>query len=130
MDLKSDIFNIEKVRSASKQPPAVVEVEKEIIGAMLLDNEAIPKVFEILKADSFFDPKHKVIFHSIQSLYEANEPLDTVTLYEELKKLIKYSAILALLIMMFALSQITAPAGAAKTTARHKTINVRSIRDV
>lgn len=86
MDLKSDNFNIEKVRSSSKQPPAVVEVEKEIIGAMLLDNEAIPKVFEILKADSFFDPKHKVIFNSIQSLYEANEPLDTVTLYEELKK--------------------------------------------
>jgi len=86
MDLKSDNFNIEKVKSSSKQPPAVVEVEKEIIGAMLLDNEAIPKVFEILKADSFFDPKHKVIFHSIQSLYEANEPLDTVTLYEELKK--------------------------------------------
>ena len=86
MDLKSDNFNIEKVRSSSKQPPAVVEVEKEIIGAMLLDNEAIPKVFEILKADSFFDPKHKVIFQSIQSLYEANEPLDTVTLYEELKK--------------------------------------------
>ena len=86
MDLKSDNFNIEKVKSSSKQPPAVVEVEKEIIGAMLLDNEAIPKVFEILKADSFFDPKHKVIFQSIQSLYEANEPLDTVTLYEELKK--------------------------------------------
>lgn len=86
MDLKSDNFNIEKVKASSKQPPAVVEVEKEIIGAMLLDNEAIPKVFEILKADSFFDPKHKVIFQSIQSLYEANEPLDTVTLYEELKK--------------------------------------------
>ena len=86
MDLKSDNFNIEKVRSSSKQPPAVVEVEKEIIGAMLLDNEAIPKVFEILKSDSFFDPKHKVIFQSIQALYEANEPVDTVTLYEELKK--------------------------------------------
>jgi len=86
MELKSDNFNIEKVKSSSKQPPAVVEVEKEIIGAMLLDNEAIPKVFEILKVDSFFDPKHKVIFQSIQSLYEANEPLDTVTLYEELKK--------------------------------------------
>ena len=86
MDLKSDNFNIEKVKASSKQPPSVVEVEKEIIGAMLLDNEAIPKVFEILKADSFFDPKHNVIFQSIQSLYEANEPLDTVTLYEELKK--------------------------------------------
>jgi replicative DNA helicase len=86
MELGKENFNIEKVKASSKQPPAVVEVEKEILGAMLLDNDAIPKVFEILKADSFFDPKHKIIFNAIQSLYEANEPLDTVTLYEELKK--------------------------------------------
>jgi replicative DNA helicase len=86
-DTKKENFNFENVKSASKQPPAVVEVEKEILGAMLLDNEAIPKVFEVLKPDSFFDPKHKIIFKAIQSLYEANEPLDTVTLYEELKKL-------------------------------------------
>jgi replicative DNA helicase len=86
MGIEKENFNIEKVKTSSKQPPAEVEVEKEILGAMLLDNDAIPKVFEILKADSFFDPKHKIIFNSIQSLYEANEPLDTVTLYEELKK--------------------------------------------
>jgi len=43
-------------------------------------------VFEVLKPDSFFDPKHKKILMAIQSLYEAKKPLDTVTLYEELKK--------------------------------------------
>ena len=46
---KKENFNFENVKSASKQPPAVVEVEREILGAMLLDNEAIPKVFEVLK---------------------------------------------------------------------------------
>ncbi len=79
-------FDIEKLKASSKQPPAVVDVEREIIGAMLLDNDSIPKVFEVLKPESFFDPKHKVIFQAVQSLYEANEPVDTVTLYEELKK--------------------------------------------
>ena len=78
MELKKENFNIENVKASSKQPPAVVEVEKEILGAMLLDNDAIPKVFEVLKPDSFFDPKHKIIFQAIQNLYEANEPLDTV----------------------------------------------------
>ena len=86
MASEKENYDFEKLKSVSKQPPAVVEVERQVIGAMLLDNDSIPKVFEILKTDSFFDPKHRTIFNSIQSLYEANEPVDTVTLYEELNK--------------------------------------------
>ena len=86
MDSEKENFNFENLKSSSKQPPSAIEVEREILGAMLMDNDAIPKVFEILKPDSFFDPKHKIIFKAIQSLYEANEPLDTVILYEELQK--------------------------------------------
>jgi replicative DNA helicase len=86
MDSEKENFNFESLKSSSKQPPSAVEVEREIIGAMLLDSDAIPKVFEILKADSFFDPKNVTIFKAIQALYEASEPLDTVTLYEELQK--------------------------------------------
>jgi len=86
MASEKENYDFEKLKSVSKQPPAVVEVERQVIGAMLLDNDAIPKIFEILKTDSFFDPKHRTLFNSIQSLYEANEPVDTVTLYEELNK--------------------------------------------
>jgi len=86
MASEKENYDFEKLKSVSKQPPAVVEVERQVIGAMLLDNDAIPRVFEILKTDSFFDPKHRTLFNSIQSLYEANEPVDTVTLYEELNK--------------------------------------------
>ena len=78
--------DFEKLKSSTMQPPSAVDVEREVIGAMLLDNEAIPRVIEILKPHSFYDPKHRLLFNSIISLYEANEPVDTITLYEELNK--------------------------------------------
>lgn len=79
-------IDIERLKNASKQPPAVPEVEQNVLGAILLDNDAIPKVIEVLKPEHFFDPKHRVIFNAVVSLYEASEPVDTVSLYEELKK--------------------------------------------
>ncbi len=79
-------LDIETLRAATKQPPQAVDIEKIVIGAMLLEAEAVPKVIEVLKAEHFYDPKHKIIFHALMSLYEASEPIDTVTLYQELKK--------------------------------------------
>ena len=86
MASEKENYDFEILKSASMQPPSAIEVERQVIGAMLLDNDSIPKVFEVLKIDSFFDPKHRTIFNSIQSLYESNEPVDTITLYEELNK--------------------------------------------
>jgi replicative DNA helicase len=70
----------------SKTPPAVPEVEIAVLGAILMDNDSVPKVVEVLKPDHFSDPKHQFIFAAVQNLYEANEPVTTVSLYEELKK--------------------------------------------
>ncbi len=78
--------DIEKLKSASMQPPAATEVEMNVLGAMLIDNDAVPKAVEILKPDSFFDKRNRTVFEAMSSLYEANEPIDTVSIYEELKK--------------------------------------------
>ncbi|MFA3782723.1 replicative DNA helicase [Melioribacteraceae bacterium 4301-Me] len=78
--------DLEKLKATTLQPPAAVEVEMSVIGAMLIDNEAVPKAVEILKPEAFFDKKNKIIFEAIVSLYQADEPIDTVTVYEELKK--------------------------------------------
>lgn len=77
---------LEKLRTASKQPPAAVEVEMSVLGAMLIDHDAVPKAIEILKPESFYEKKNRVIFEAMTSLYEADEPIDTVSIYEELKK--------------------------------------------
>ncbi len=82
----SEKIDLDKLKSAAKKPPSVPEVEMAVLGAMLLDNNAIPKVIEVLKPEHFFDPRNKIIFSAVTALYEANEPLDTVSLYEELKK--------------------------------------------
>lgn len=84
--------DIHQLQSSSKKPPAVPEIEFNVLGAMLLENEAIPKVVEILKPDCFFDPRHRIIYEAIMSLFGNNEPVDTVTLYEELHKAGKLDA--------------------------------------
>lgn len=72
--------------SSAKKPPAALDVEKVVLGAMILDSEAVPKVMETLKPECFFDKKNQLIYEAMVALFEANEPIDTVALYEELKK--------------------------------------------
>jgi len=72
--------------SARKQPPSAVDVEVAILGAMMLSPEAVPKVIENLQPDCFFDKRNSIIYEAMLSLFESNEPIDSVSLYEELKK--------------------------------------------
>jgi replicative DNA helicase len=53
---------------------------------MLLSQEAIAEVFEYVKADDFYAPKHETIFNAILSLYSKGEPTDVITVTDELTK--------------------------------------------
>ncbi|MFZ5366266.1 MAG: replicative DNA helicase [Patescibacteria group bacterium] len=67
-------------------PPHSDEAEKSIIGACLIDKDAIVAVAEFLRPEHFYDEKHACIFRAILSLYEERSPVDIVTLTEKLKK--------------------------------------------
>lgn len=67
-------------------PPSLVPVERAVLSALLLDNEAIPRIVEILKPEYFYDAKHRILYNAIINLDDANEPVDTVSVFEELKK--------------------------------------------
>jgi replicative DNA helicase len=67
-------------------PPQAVDVETQVLGAALIDKEAVPKLMEILQPDSFYKTAHQKIFKGIITLFERNEPVDTVTLTEELRR--------------------------------------------
>ena len=67
-------------------PPQCVEIESQVIGAMLLDREAIPVVVEILDEDSFHADYHRKIFQAVMAMFERSEPVDIITLSEELRK--------------------------------------------
>jgi len=79
-------YEINQLRSQSRAIPSAVDVEARVLGAMLLDDKAIPKAFEVLKSEYFYNKRHKLVFDAIRVLYEAGEPIDTVSIYEELKK--------------------------------------------
>jgi replicative DNA helicase len=71
---------------AGRVPPQAVDVEQSVLGAMLIEREAIPKAIEILPADSFYDSRHQQIYEAALGLFERGNPVDLVTLTEELKR--------------------------------------------
>ncbi|MEI7811650.1 MAG: replicative DNA helicase [Ignavibacteria bacterium] len=71
---------------ASVRQPAAPEVEMAVLGAMMIEKESVPKAIELLTSDSFYVKAHKLIFEAARVLFEADEPVDSVTLYEELRK--------------------------------------------
>ncbi len=71
---------------AGRVPPQAVEVEQSVLGAMLIEREAIPKAIEILPPEAFYDVRHQRIYAAMLSLFERTNPVDLITLTEELKR--------------------------------------------
>jgi replicative DNA helicase len=70
----------------AKVPPHDLDVERSVLGAVLIDEDAIIKVSDYLKPDSFYDRAHRRIFAAMRELYEKREAIDVVTLTNQLKK--------------------------------------------
>lgn len=69
-----------------KIPPQAIEAEQAILGALLLDKEAINKAIDIIYDDAFYKEAHSKIYSAIIYLYDNNQPIDMITLAEELSK--------------------------------------------
>lgn len=67
-------------------PPHSSDAEESVLGALLLDKDAVIAVAEFLTADDFYDDRHKEIFECAVSLYEDRTPIDVLTVSERLKK--------------------------------------------
>ena len=63
-----------------------IDAEKSVLGALLIDKDAVVKVVEFLKPKHFYKTSHVNIYQAIVNLYEKREPADLVTLPAELKK--------------------------------------------
>lgn len=73
-------------RSGGRVPPHSMEGEQSVIGGVLLDNEALNSVLEVLEPADFYVKAHQVIFEAMVTLTDRLEPIDVVTLTQELKK--------------------------------------------
>ena len=68
-------------------PPQNIDAEMSVLGAILLDSEAIVSVADILTPESFYLPAHQYIYSAMETLYEKRQPIDVVTLTNQIKKM-------------------------------------------
>lgn len=68
-----------------KIPPHNIEAEASLLGAILIDSDAIVKIADQINATDFYDQKHQRIYQAMVSLYEKHSPVDVLTLADQLK---------------------------------------------
>ena len=68
-----------------KVPPQAIEFEESVLGALMLEKDAILQVTEILKAQYFYKEEHGKIYTAIEKLVSKNTPIDINTVSQQLK---------------------------------------------
>ena len=71
--------------SQPKLPPQNLEAEQSVLGAILLDNQAMPKAMELLVEEDFYRTAHRKIYRAMLDLSDVGEVIDQITLTERLK---------------------------------------------
>ncbi|MAN86493.1 MAG: replicative DNA helicase [Algoriphagus sp.] len=69
-----------------KVPPQAVDLEEAVLGALMLEKDALTNVIDILKVESFYKDAHKVIFQAILDLFTDSQPIDLLTVTSQLRK--------------------------------------------
>ena len=67
---KSEILNVQ---------PQALEAEQAVLGSMLISKEAVPKVLQWISSDHFYKDAHTKIFSTMITLFNENEPVDTIS---------------------------------------------------
>src|SRR3984957_21164464 len=81
---KSSALNFEELQMG-KMPPQATELEEAVLGALMLEKEALTKVIDILREDAFYKDSHQKIFAAIKRLFQRSEPIDILTVTNELR---------------------------------------------
>ena len=76
----------EAPRSNERMLPNDMLAEQSALGGMLLSQEACAEVFESVKGSDFYAPKHELIFEAVATLFGKGEPIDVITVTDELMK--------------------------------------------
>ncbi len=69
-----------------KIPPQAVEMEEAVLGAMMLERDALSQVVDILHTESFYREAHGLIFQAIHDLFHRGDPVDILTVTQELRR--------------------------------------------
>jgi replicative DNA helicase len=77
--------NLEQ-EAALRLPPQNLDAERSVLGSMLRDNACIPEVVQIVRPTSFYTDAHQKVAAAAVALWDANSPVDLVTLAEDLRR--------------------------------------------
>ena len=79
--------NIKPENINGKIQPQAIDLEISVLGAILIDNEALSDSIDILKKEYFYKIEHQLIYEAIANLFQESNPIDILTVTEELKRL-------------------------------------------
>ncbi len=77
----------------AKIPPHDIDAEQAVLGSMLTDKDAVNAAIETLKEDAFYRDDNRVIYQAIVNLYSKSEPIDIITLKDELESMDKFEQV-------------------------------------
>ncbi len=78
----NDFFN-----QLGKVPPQAIEIEEAVLGALMLERDALSNVIQILKPQNFYKEAHQIIYEAIVELFKSSEPVDILTVTNYLRKI-------------------------------------------
>ncbi|MDF7819187.1 replicative DNA helicase [Runella sp. MFBS21] len=73
--------------SMGKLPPQAIDLEEAVLGALMIEKDALNSVIDILKAESFYKESHQRIYNAIITLFTNSEPIDLLTVTNQLRQL-------------------------------------------
>ena len=76
-----------------KVPPHDEDAEQAVLGSMLTDSDAVMSAVEVLKPEAFYREDNRIIYQAILNLYNKSEPIDIITLKDELESMGKFEQI-------------------------------------
>lgn len=85
--MTNKVIQFERTEKPIDRPmPYNLEAEQAVLGSLMIDNTAINKIQHILKTGDFYRTEHQIIFDTLLTLFERNEPADTLTMGDELER--------------------------------------------
>ncbi|MGK7392260.1 MAG: replicative DNA helicase [Candidatus Cyclobacteriaceae bacterium M2_1C_046] len=83
---KSNRLAKELSEGLGKMPPQALDLEETVLGALMLEKDALSTVIDILKPESFYSEAHKEVYQAITQLFNNSEPVDMRTVVSQLRK--------------------------------------------
>jgi replicative DNA helicase len=93
MERRGRMRSVETGAEAARVPPHDLDAERAVIGAMLVSETAVAAVAERLAAEDFYSEVHRIIYGAMMRLYSRGEPIDQLTLTNELRSVNEFERI-------------------------------------